>query len=393
MSKIKIGIVGVGNCASSLIQGMLYHGNHQASEGPQNGNGLMHAVLGGFTPSDIEPVVAFDIDARKVGNSLHEAIFAAPNCTMRLVEGVAASPVIVEMGNPLDGMAEHMKDYPSSQRFVLSSQKPSSLSKVVSRLKETGTEILINYLPVGSEKATRFYAEACLKAGVSFLNCMPVFIASDPVWNRRFEEKGIPIVGDDVKSQAGATITHRVLTRLFEERGVTIDRTYQLNTGGNTDFLNMLNRERLHSKKISKTEAVQSEMQTRLPDENIHIGPSDYVPWQKDNKVCYIRIEGRGFAGAPVTVELRLSVEDSPNSAGVVIDAIRCLKLARLQRLAGTLQGVSAYYMKHPLIQMSDTEAREEVELFIKNFDSDLPDPDECLEPKAGQKTAVPTAV
>jgi myo-inositol-1-phosphate synthase len=328
----------------------------------------MHQRIGEFYPSDIEPVLAFDIDERKVGRPLHEAIFAPPNCTMRLSQNVDESPVNVEMGNPLDGIAEHMKDYPPNQRFVLASDRPATVSQAACRLKETGAEILLNYLPVGSEMATRFYAEACLIAGVSFLNCIPVFIASDPVWARRFQEKGIPIVGDDVKSQLGATITHRVLAKLCEDRGIKIERTYQLNTGGNTDFLNMLNRNRLRSKKVSKTEAVQSQMAERLADENIHIGPSDYVPWQKDNKVCFIRIEGRGFAGAPMNLELRLSVEDSPNSAGVVIDAIRCLKLARLHKLSGPLFGASAYYMKHPPRQMNDEEAKREVETFIRTY-------------------------
>jgi len=372
MSKIKVAIVGVGNCASSLIQGIHYHAVQKASENRSKINGLMHLTIGGFYPSDIEPVLAFDIDERKVEKPLHEAMLALPNCTMQLINSLPTSRIQVEMGNPLDGISEHMKEYPAHQRFSLASQSAPSLSKVVHRLKETGSEILINYLPVGSQRATHFYAEACLNAGVSLLNCMPVFIASDPIWSRRFQEKGIPIVGDDVKSQLGATITHRVLTKLFEDRGVTIERTYQLNTGGNTDFLNMLNRDRLHSKKISKTEAVQSQMAERLPDENIHIGPSDYVPWQKDNKVCFIRMEGRGFAGAPVNLELRLSVEDSPNSAGVVIDAIRCLKLARVHKLEGSLSGISAYYMKHPPHQVSDEQARGEVERFIQQFGGDL---------------------
>ncbi len=371
MSKIRIAIVGVGNCASSLIQGIALYQRVLGRNDYFSIPGLMNTAMGGFYSDDIEPVLAFDIDRRKVERPLYEAIFSPPNCTMRLVSEIPNSEVVVEMGNPLDGFSEHMKDFPESDRCIVADERPIELSKLVQRLKESGAEILLNYLPVGSEKATQFYAEACLGAGVSLVNCIPVFIASDPSWARRFRRKGIPIIGDDVKSQLGATIVHRVLTRLFSDRGVKIDRTYQLNTGGNTDFLNMLNRKRLQSKKISKTEAVQSQMEERLPDENIHIGPSDYVPWQKDNKVCFIRIEGRGFAGAPVNVELRLSVEDSPNSAGVVIDAIRCLKLARDHKLGGPLEGVSAYYMKHPPRQMSDDEAREETKRFIQKYGED----------------------
>lgn len=364
MTKIKIAIVGVGNCACSLIEGIEYY--RASSPETLSSHGLMHLKIGNYYPADIEPVLAFDIDMRKVGVSLDEAIHAAPNCTNRLVPKIQKSNVIVRMGNLLDGIAEHMRDYPEAQRFILSQQTAPSVEEVAEQLKESGAEVLINYLPVGSEQAVRFYATACLIAGVSFLNCMPVFIVSDPEWAAKFKEKGIPVVGDDVKSQLGATITHRVLTKLFEDRGVKINRMYQLNTGGNTDFLNMLERNRLKSKKISKTEAVQSQMNKRLSDENIHIGPSDYVPWQKDNKVCFIRIEGQGFAGAPINLDMRLSVEDSPNSAGVVIDAIRCLKLARIHKLAGPLEDISAYYMKHPPRQMSDEMARAGVHDFIK---------------------------
>jgi len=369
MSKIKIAIVGIGNCACSLIEGISYY--QPPSSEPLVSPGLMHLKIGNYYPSDIEPVLAFDIDERKVGVSLDEAIHASPNCAIRLIPEIPKSNVIVKMGNPLDGIAEHMLDYPEERRFVLADKEVPTLAKVARLLKESEAEILINYLPVGSEQATCFYAAACLTAGVSLLNCIPVFIVSNPRWAERFKEKGIPVVGDDIKSQLGATITHRMLTKLFEERGVKIDRMYQLNTGGNTDFLNMLDRSRLRSKKISKTEAVQSQMNKALSDENIHIGPSDYVPWQKDNKVCFIRIEGRGFAGAPVNLELRLSVEDSPNSAGVVINAIRCLKLARIHKLAGPLEEVSAYYMKHPPRQMSDAVAREETEKFIQEYGRD----------------------
>ncbi len=389
MSKIRIAIVGVGNCASSLIQGIALYQRVLGRNDYFSIPGLMNTAMGGFYPDDIEPVLAFDIDRRKVERPLYEAIFSPPNCTMRLVSEIPNSEVVVEMGNPLDGFSEHMKDFPESARCVVAHERPIELPGLVQRLKESGAEILLNYLPVGSEKATQFYAEACLEAGVSLVNCIPVFIASDPSWACRFRRKGIPIIGDDVKSQLGATIIHRVLTKLFSDRGVKIDRTYQLNTGGNTDFLNMLNRKRLQSKKISKTEAVQSQMRERLSDENIHIGPSDYVPWQKDNKVCFIRIEGRGFAGAPVNVELRLSVEDSPNSAGVVIDAIRCLKLARDHKLGGPLEGVSAYHMKHPPRQMSDEQARQEVERFIHTYSSESAESIESVKRREEQVTAL----
>lgn len=370
MSKIRIAIVGVGNCGSSLLQGIALYQKLFENETPAVVPGLMHPLIGGFNPGDIEPVLALDIDKRKVGLPVGEAIFALPNCALKLYPDVQPG-VTVEMGNPLDGISEHMIDYPEHARFVLSGEKPIDRARLVRRLKESGAEILLNYLPVGSEKATAFYTEACLAAGVSLVNCMPVFIASNPSWAERFREKKIPLIGDDVKSQLGATIVHRVLTRLFGDRGVRLDRTYQLNTGGNTDFLNMLNRERLKSKKISKTEAVQSQLAERLPDDNIHIGPSDYVPWQKDNKICFVRMEGRGFSGAPVSIELRLSVEDSPNSAGIVIDAVRCLKIAREHRLSGPLESVSAYYMKHPPRQMDDAQARLETERFIQAYGAD----------------------
>ena len=271
-------------------------------------------------------------------------------------------PVTVEMGEVLDGVAPHMEDYIEERRFIVAEKKPCDVVKV---LKESDTDILLSYLPVGSEKATAFYAEACLKTGVSLINCIPVFIASSKSWAKRFEEKNIPIIGDDIKSQIGATIIHRTLTKLFEDRGVKIDSTYQLNIGGNTDFLNMLNHHRLKSKKISKTEAVQSQLQNPLKNENIHIGPSDYVPWLMDNKICFLRIEGRIFGNIPVSLELRLSVEDSPNSAGVVIDTIRCCKIARNRRVGGVLISPSAYFMKHPLVQFSDEKARDMVEEFI----------------------------
>ncbi len=357
MKKIRVAIAGVGNCASSLIQGVEYYKRFRKSLG------LMHYDLGGYTPEDIEFVAAFDIDERKVGQPLNKAIFAKPNCTKTIWNDIPDNGVIVQMGEILDGISEHMEEYPPERRFIPSRQSPCDVVKV---LRDSGAEILLNFLPVGSQLATEFYARACLEAGVSLVNCIPVFIASNPEWEKRFREKDIPIIGDDIKSQIGATIIHRVLTRLCEERGVKIDRTYQLNMGGNTDFLNMLNRARLKSKKISKTEAVRSQIQEGISDENIHIGPSDYVPWLNDNKICFIRIEGRIFGDIPINLELRLSVEDSPNSAGVVIDAIRCARIARDRNTGGVLTSASAYFMKHPPIQYSDEEARKMVEEFIQ---------------------------
>ncbi len=358
---IRIAIVGVGNCASSLIQGIEYYRAH-ADNGKKETLGLMNYDLGGYLPGDIVPVCAFDIDKRKVGKPLKEALFALPNCTKEIYTDFTDSRLTVQMGELLDGIAGHMKDFPEERRFVLAPNRPTDVKKI---LKETGAEILLNYLPVGSEKATRFYAECCLETGVSLINCIPVFITSDPHWAKRFRDKKIPIIGDDIKSQIGATIVHRTLAKLFTDRGVKIDRTYQLNVGGNTDFLNMLDKKRLGSKKISKTEAVQASLDIPLPPENIHIGPSDYVPWQKDNKVCFIRIEGRGFGGIPVELELRLSVEDSPNSAGVAIDAIRCCRIARDRGVGGPLLSISAYSMKHPPKQICDDKAKEMVKHFV----------------------------
>lgn len=362
MGKIKIGIVGAGNCAASLIQGIEYYRKHGKVNGEEN-LGIMNYDLGGYLPEDIEVVCAFDIDKRKVGEPFNVALNAKPNCVMTLWNHLPKSKVIVQMGPVLDGVSSHMKEYPADRTFLVASKKPVNIEKV---LKDSSCDILLNYLPVGSQEATETYAEACLKTGTSFINCMPVFIVSDPVWAKRFEDKRIPCVGDDIKAQIGATIVHRVLTKLFTDRGVKIDRTYQLNTGGNTDFLNMLNRERLKSKKISKTLAVQSQLDIPLEEDNIHIGPSDYVPWQNDNKVCFLRIEGRGFAGFPVNLELRLSVEDSPNSAGVGIDAIRCCQLARDRKIGGPLISISSYAMKHPPKQIPDSEAKELVRKFIQ---------------------------
>ena len=361
MEKIKIALIGVGNCSSSLIQGIYYY----RDKDPQDIIGLMHHEIGGYQPEDIQVVLAFDIDERKVGVDVHRAIFSKPNCTTVFYPDVPPSGILVKMGKVLDGFADHMNDYDDENAFVLAKKPEPTKEEVVKALKESGTEILLNYLPVGSEEATRFYAECALEANVAFINNIPVFIASDPVWAKRFEEKNIPIVGDDIKSQVGATITHRVLTDLFNKRGVKLERTYQLNTGGNTDFLNMLNRHRLASKKKSKTEAVQAVTSHRLADKNIHVGPSDYVPWQKDNKICFIRMEGKLFGDVPMNIELRLSVEDSPNSAGVVIDSIRCTKLALDRGQGGVLFAPSAYFCKHPLHQFTDDEAFQMIERFI----------------------------
>lgn len=359
MGKIKVAIIGVGNCASSLIQGIYYY----KGKDEEDAIGLMHWDIGGYKPEDIEVVAAFDVDKRKVGKDLSRAIFAPPNCTKIFCENIPWMDVEVSMGPVLDGVAPHMREYDEKYTFSVADEEPAD---VVGVLEESGAEILLNYLPVGSEKATRYYAKCALEAGTAFINNMPVFIASDPKWASRFEKAGLPVIGDDIKAQIGATITHRTLTQLFKNRGVRLDRTYQLNTGGNTDFLNMLNRDRLHSKKKSKTEAVQSILgDERLDPENIHIGPSDYVPWQKDNKICYLRMEGRIFGDVPMNLELRLSVEDSPNSAGCVIDAIRCCKLALKRGIAGPLTSISAYTMKHPPIQYPDNEAAKLVDKFI----------------------------
>lgn len=361
MNKVKIAIVGIGNCASSLIQGIEYYRSLKRDH-PLKSLGLMHYNLGGYKPEDIEVVAAFDIDKRKAGKPLKEAIFAKPNCTKSVYPALPALDVTVMMGRVLDGVSPHVADYNKDRRFIVSSRKHCNAAGV---LRESGAEILLNFLPVGSEKATAYYADICLRTGISLINCIPVFIASDKKWAAKFQRKRIPIIGDDIKSQMGATIIHRTLTKLFMDRGVKIDSTYQLNVGGNTDFLNMLNRDRLKSKKISKTKAVQSQMDNPLADDMIHIGPSDYVPWLNDNKICFLRIEGRGFSNVPLHLELRLSVEDSPNSAGIVIDAIRCCKLARDRRVGGVLISPSAYFMKHPAIQMFDEDAREKVEKFI----------------------------
>lgn len=359
MRKIRVAIAGVGNCASSLVQGLEYYRGRNS----EAYTGLMHPVIGSWEISDIEIVTAFDIDRRKVGKPLEEAIVARPNCTKVFQSTLPVLGVTVQMGPILDGIAPHMAEYADDEAFRAAEDEPVDVARA---LTETSAEILLCYLPVGSEQAVHHYAQACLDAGVAMVNCVPVFIASDAAWARRFRKARLPIVGDDIKSQVGATIVHRTLTRLFGDRGVHLDRTYQLNTGGNTDFLNMLAGERLKSKKLSKTESVQSQLDERLEDANIHIGPSDYVRWQNDNKVCFIRMEGRGFGDVPLELELRLSVHDSPNSAGVVIDALRCVKLGLERGLCGPLEEPSAYYMKSPPRQMRDSTARVLNDAFIR---------------------------
>jgi myo-inositol-1-phosphate synthase len=363
---IKVAIAGVGNCASALVQGVQYYRDRAGDEL----EGVMRHSIGGYRCGDIEFVAAFDVDRRKVGRPLEEAIFAKPNCTRIFQSALPVSNVVVQAGPVLDGVAEHMADYPDDAAFRPVDLAPTDITAA---LRSSGAEVLLCYLPVGSEQAAKHYAQACLDARVAMINCVPVFLASDPEWAQRFRDAGLPIIGDDIKSQVGATIVHRALARLFADRGVSIDRTYQLNTGGNTDFLNMLERSRLKSKKISKTESVQSQLDDRLDARDIHVGPSDYVPWQKDNKVCFIRVEGRGFGGAPMELELRLSVQDSPNSAGVVIDAIRCVKLALERGDAGPLIAPSAYYMKSPPRQLRDSVALDACDAFIEGRDFPLP--------------------
>jgi myo-inositol-1-phosphate synthase len=365
--KIQVALAGIGNCASALVQGVEYYRNRNIAT-PE---GVMCASIGGYGCSDVEFVAAFDIDKRKVGHPLEEAIFAKPNCTRIFQSALPVSNVVVQAGPVLDGVAAHMADYPEDVAFRSADLEPTD---VAAALRACGAEILVCYLPVGSEEAVKHYAQACLEARVAMINCVPVFLASDDVWAGKFRRAGVPIIGDDIKSQVGATIVHRALARLFADRGVGLDRTYQLNTGGNTDFLNMLEHGRLKSKKISKTESVQSQLDERLDARDIHIGPSDYVAWQLDNKVCFIRMEGRGFGDSPIELELRLSVQDSPNSAGVVIDAIRCAKLALERGEAGPLEAPSAYYMKSPPRQLRDSVAREACNAFIDGRPFDLPE-------------------
>jgi len=369
MEEIRIALVGIGNCASSLLQGIAYYRTRQ----PESAVGLMHWDLGGYRPGDIRLVAAFDVDRRKVGLDANEAIFQPPNCTAVFCPEVEKSGVRVRMGRLLDGFSEHMRDYDEAHTFAPADLPQPGKEEVVQVLREARTEVVVLYLPVGSERAVRFYAECALEAGAALVNSIPVFIASDPAWERRFAEKKLPLIGDDIKSQLGATIVHRTLIDLLSKRGVKVERTYQLNTGGNTDFLNMLNRSRLQSKKRSKTEAVQSVAGVRLPVEKIHVGPSDYVPWQRDNKICFLRVEGKLFGDIPMNLELRLSVEDSPNSAGVVIDAIRCCKLALERGEGGVLEGPASYFMKSPPIQHPDDLAFRLTEKFIQREGRSLP--------------------
>ena len=354
MSSINVAIIGAGNCASSLVQGV-----YKYQEAPEDEfiPGLMHPVLGGYHISDINFVAAFDIDKNKVGKDLSQAIFEPPNNTMKFAD-VPFMGVPVERGMTHDGLGKYL-----SQIIV---KAPGSTADIVNILKERETDVVINYLPVGSESATKWYVEQILEAGCGFVNCIPVFIGREEFWQKRFREKNLPIIGDDIKSQFGATITHRVLTRLMRERGIKLERTYQLNFGGNTDFYNMLERDRLESKKISKTNSVTSQLDYDLGENNVHVGPSDYVPWLGDRKWCHIRMEGRTFGDVPINLELKLEVWDSPNSAGVVVDAVRCCKLALDRGIGGTLKGPAAYFMKSPPVQYSDDEARRMVEAFIE---------------------------
>ena len=363
MEKIRIAIIGIGNCSSSLIQGLYFYDNNNSAACI----GVMHQVIGNYKVSDIEVVAAFDVDKRKVGFDVSEAIFAKPNCTKVFYPDVPQMGVTVRMGKILDGVSEQMVAYQDKDKtFVLAENAEPTKEEIIEVLKSTKTDILLNYLPVGSEEATQFYATCALEAGVAFINNIPVFIASNPEWEKRFKEKNIPIIGDDIKAQVGATIVHRVLSDLFKKRGCTLDRTYQLNFAGNTDFLNMtIGKNRLVSKKISKTEAVQSVVPQRMSNDNIHVGPSDFIAWKKDNKICNIVMEGKMFGDVPFDIELKLSVEDSPNSAGVAIDAIRIVKLALDRKIGGALTDASAFFCKHPPIQYTDDEAFNLVEKFI----------------------------
>jgi myo-inositol-1-phosphate synthase len=355
LGKMNVAIIGVGNCASSLVQGVHYY---RTAEDNQFIPGLMHVNLGGYHVGDIDFVAAFDIDANKVGKDLSEAIFTPPNNTYQFCD-VPRLGVPVHRGMTHDGLGKYLSQ--------IIHKAPGPTDDIVGILKDTETHVVLNYLPVGAEEATKWYVEQVLTAGCAFVNCIPVFIAREAYWRRRFEERGLPLIGDDVKSQVGATIVHRILTRLFRDRGVLLNRTYQLNFGGNTDFLNMLERERLMSKKISKTSAVASQLDYELPEADIHVGPSDYVPWLLDRKFCHIRMEGTTFGNVPLNVEVKLEVWDSPNSAGVVIDAVRCCKLALDRGIVGALEGPSAYFMKSPPKQFTDDEARRMVKEFIQD--------------------------
>jgi len=352
--KVRVAIIGVGNCASSLVQGVEYYRNARDDEKVP---GLMHVNLGGYHVSDVEFSAAFDINVTKVGKDLSEAIFAEPNCTWKFCD-VPATGVRVERGMTHDGLGKYLSP--------VIKKAPGPTSDIVNILRDTKTDVVVNYLPVGSEEATKWYVEQVLDAGCAFVNAIPVFIAREPYWQKRFRDKNLPVLGDDIKSQVGATILHRVLARLFEDRGVRIDRTYQLNVGGNTDFLNMLERERLESKKISKTNAVTSQIPGGLAPRNVHIGPSDYIEWLDDRKWCYIRMEGTTFGDVPLNLESKLEVWDSPNSAGVIIDAVRCAKLALDNGLSGAMEAPSSYFFKSPPVQYYDDKCREMTEDFIR---------------------------
>jgi myo-inositol-1-phosphate synthase len=377
--KVRVAIVGVGNCASSLVQGVHYYRNAQPEDFVP---GLMHVTLGGYHISDIEFSAAFDIDQNKVGKDLAEAIYAPPNNTYRFAD-VPRLGVKVYRGMTHDGLGKYLSQ--------VITKAPGKTDDVVRILRDTGTDVLVNYLPVGSETATKWYVEQVLQAGVGFVNCIPVFIAREAYWQERFKAAGLPMIGDDVKSQVGATIVHRVLARLFRERGVRLERTMQLNVGGNTDFYNMLERDRLESKKISKTNAVTSQLDYEIAPENVHIGPSDYVAWLLDRKWAYIRLEGRTFGDVPLNLELKLEVWDSPNSAGVVIDAVRMVKLALDRGLSGTLEGPSAYLMKSPPVQHSDDVARAMTEAFIRGEEPAAAPRPKTLEPSNGYKVETPS--
>ena len=376
--KIRVAIVGVGNCASSLVQGRYYYEDAKPTDFVP---GLMHVDLGGYHVRDIEFVAAFDVDKNKVGKDLSEAIYEKPNNTY-VFQQVPHLGVEVQRGMTHDGLGKYLSQ--------IIEKAPGPTVDIVKILKDRDVDVMVSYLPVGSEEATKWYVEQALRAGVGFINAIPVFIGREPYWQRRFAEEGLPIIGDDIKSQVGATISHRVLTRLFMDRGVRLDRTYQLNFGGNTDFLNMLERERLESKKISKTNAVTSMLDYEIDEEDIHVGPSDHVPWLKDRKWCYIRMEGTTFGDVPLNVELKLEVWDSPNSAGVITDAIRCLKLGLDRGLVGTLVAPSAYFMKSPPHQIHDDIAFNRVEAFIRGDDNETLVGTEEVKPRKTRRLAAP---
>lgn len=361
MSEVRVAIAGVGNCASSLVQGIHYYRNAAIDDTIP---GLMHVQFGDYHVKDVNIVAAFDVDADKVGTDVSQAIFTEPNCTVKFTE-VPFMDVTVQRAPTLDGLGEYYRDTVT--------ESPAAQVDVVQVLKDRKVDVLVSYLPVGSEEADRFYAQCAIDAGCAFVNCLPVFIASDPEWAAKFQDAGLPIVGDDIKSQFGATISHRDLVRLMEERGVKIDRTYQLNVGGNMDFKNMLQRSRLESKKISKTQAVTSNMKSDFKETDVHVGPSDYVPWLDDRKFAFVRVEGTTFGDVPIQIEYKLEVWDSPNSAGIVIDAVRAAKIALDRGVGGPIWAPSAYFMKSPPVQMVDKTAREQVEGFIQGEQNTKP--------------------